>query len=50
MLNKLARVGAIVGAAAVAFTAALPALAAPPPDVFKDSREMFMCMVHSPQR
>lgn len=38
MLKKFARAGAIFGAAVVAVTAALPAFAAPPPDVFKDSR------------
>lgn len=38
MLKKFARAGALIGAAVVAATAALPALAAPPPDVFKDSR------------
>jgi hypothetical protein len=38
MLKKFARAGALLGAAVVAATAALPALAAPPPDVFKDSR------------
>jgi hypothetical protein len=37
MTNTLAKFGALLGAGSVLFAALAPALAAPPPDVFKDS-------------
>jgi len=37
MINTLAKFGALLGAGSVLFSALAPVLAAPPPDVFKDS-------------
>lgn len=37
MTNTIAKLGALLGAGSILFSAIAPALAAPPPDVFKDS-------------